>query len=147
VTCTQINFHTTLNGEATVSMLYHKALDEQWQAAARALRPVLAAASPSANGHVPHIIGRSRKQKVNLDQDYVLEKLMVHGRQYMYRQYEVHIGFYIAQPRLCGSVDGMALSVVQGSFSQPNAGVCEKMLEWAVDVTKGSDDHDLLVGR
>ena len=92
----KVNFHTTLNGEATVSMLYHKALDERWQAAARALRPVLAAASPSAAGHVPHIIGRSRKQKINLDQDYVLEKLMVHSQQYLYRQYEVPIDFLYA---------------------------------------------------
>jgi tRNA/tmRNA/rRNA uracil-C5-methylase (TrmA/RlmC/RlmD family) len=40
----------------------------------------------------------------------------------------------------------VASFVAQGSFSQPNAGVCEKMLEWAVDVTRGSEDHDLLVG-
>ena len=70
-------------------MLYHKALDDQWTEAAKALRPVLAAAAPSTHGHVPHIIGRSRKQKLNLDQDYVLEKLNVHGKQYLYRQYEV----------------------------------------------------------
>ena len=64
----QVNFHTTLNGEAVVTLLYHKALDDAWTEAARALRPVLAAAAPSTNGHVPHIIGRSHKQKICLDQ-------------------------------------------------------------------------------
>lgn len=47
-----------------VTMLYRKKLDEAWMEKARALRPLLAAGAPSTNGHVPHIIGRSRKQKV-----------------------------------------------------------------------------------
>lgn len=115
----QVNYHTTLSGEAVVVLLYHKKLDEAWSEAARALRPILAAGAPSSGGQLPHIIGRSRKQKVCLEQDFVTEKLTVHGKQYVYRQYE-------------------------GSFSQPNAGVCQKMLEWAVDVTRGSSDHDLL---
>ncbi|GAX74243.1 hypothetical protein CEUSTIGMA_g1692.t1 [Chlamydomonas eustigma] len=118
----QVNFHTALSGESLVTLLYHKKLGEDWCVAARAMRAELQAAAPSTQGQVPHIIGRSRKQKVCLAQDYVVERLQVHGKQYVYRQYE-------------------------GSFSQPNAGVCEKMLEWAVDVTRGSEDHDLLVRR
>lgn len=32
----------------------------------------------------------------------------------------------------------------EGAFSQPNAHVCEKMLQWAVEVTKDSKEQDLL---
>ena len=84
-----MNFHTTLNGEAVVSLVDHKVLDAAWIEAARLLRPALLASAPSARGHLPHIIGRSRGQKVCLEQDFVVEKLTVHGKQYTYRQYEV----------------------------------------------------------
>ncbi len=33
---------------------------------------------------------------------------------------------------------------VEGAFSQPNAGVCERMIEWAHAATAGSHDGDLL---
>ena len=52
------------------------------------------------------IIGRSRGQKIVLREDYVTETLTVCGQTYQYRQLE-------------------------GGFTQPNARVCEKMLEWA----------------
>jgi len=60
-----------------------------------------------------HIIGRSRKQKIVLGQDHVNETLNVNGREFEYRQNE-------------------------GSFTQPNAKVCEKMLSWAVDHSANS---------
>ena len=31
-----------------------------------------------------------------------------------------------------------------GAFSQPNGGMCEKMLAWAKRMTRGSSEHDLL---
>ncbi len=52
------------------------------------------------------IIGRSRGQKRILSQDFVTETLTVHGETFRYRQ-------------------------IEGGFTQPNARVCEKMLEWA----------------
>ena len=58
-----------------------------------------------------HIIGRSRKQKIVLDKPYVNECLHVDGVSYHYQQME-------------------------GSFTQPNAIVCEKMLTWAVKNSK-----------
>ena len=148
----QVNFHTTLNGDSIISLIYHKVLEAEWTEAAKALRPVLAAAAPSAQGHLPHIIGRSRGQKVCLDQDFVVEKLTVSGKQYIYRQYEVRRGVWegvFHTPLIVTYLQLLTASIInlarsQGSFSQPNAGVCEKMLEWAVDVTKGSEDHDLL---
>lgn len=57
--------------------------------------------------------------QVVIEQDFVVERLNVCGKEYVYRQYE-------------------------GAFSQPNGRVCEKMLSWAMSVTQGSNDHDLL---
>ncbi|HCK30003.1 MAG TPA: tRNA (uridine(54)-C5)-methyltransferase TrmA, partial [Acinetobacter ursingii] len=64
------------------------------------------------------IMGRSRGQKVIIGEDYVVEQLNVHGRTFKYKQ-------------------------IESSFTQPNAHVCQKMLTWACDVVKGSN-QDLL---
>jgi len=64
------------------------------------------------------IVGRARKQKVLLDKDYVLEALPVNKRVYQFKQ-------------------------IENSFTQPNAGVNCKMIEWALDVTQNSQG-DLL---
>ena len=58
------------------------------------------------------IIGRSRGQKLVLAQDFVTERLHADGRDWLYRQYE-------------------------GGFSQPNALVCQKMLDWACGAAAG----------
>ena len=50
----QVNFLTTVKGEAMISMLYHKRLNEEWEAEAEAMRARLGVS----------IVGRSRKQKV-----------------------------------------------------------------------------------
>ena len=52
------------------------------------------------------VVGRARKQKVVLEKDFVTEQLTVSGQRYVYQQ-------------------------VENSFTQPNAGVNEKMLGWA----------------
>ena len=54
----QVNFHTTLSGEAMVTLIYHKKLDGRWEEAARGLQAALAAA-PAASA-TPSVIGRSR---------------------------------------------------------------------------------------
>lgn len=51
----QVNFLTTVKGDAMVSMLYHRRLTEEWEAAAEEARARLGVS----------IIGRSRKQKVS----------------------------------------------------------------------------------
>ena len=53
----QVDFLATLSGECLVSLIYHRPLDEAWEAAARAL---------AANLGI-QLIGRSRKQKIVLD--------------------------------------------------------------------------------
>lgn len=65
-----------------------------------------------------HIIGRARKQKFVFEQDFVIENLKVNGRTYQLKQTE-------------------------NSFTQPNALVNEKMIEWAMDVSKNFE-NDLL---
>ncbi|KAG2447247.1 hypothetical protein HYH02_007987 [Chlamydomonas schloesseri] len=108
----QVNFHTTLAGDAMVTLLYHRKLGPEWQAAAERLRDALAATPTAAAAGVrPHVIGRSRKQKICLDADFVIERLTVGGRTFVQKQ-------------------------VEGSFSQPNGHVCQHMLTWAADVTK-----------
>lgn len=59
------------------------------------------------------IIGRSKKQKIILKTDWITEKFSVSQREFFYRQ-------------------------VEASFTQPNAAVCESMLNWAVQKTIGS---------
>lgn len=108
----QVNFHTTLSGEAMVTLIYHKQLNEEWRTAALDLRSVLSSCPSCPNGIVS-VIGRSKKQKVDLDRSYVDEVMTVDFKQYSYRQ-------------------------VEGAFSQPNGGTCQHMLAWAQKATKGS---------
>lgn len=60
-----------------------------------------------------NLIGRSRNLKIIIDQDYVTEELKVFDKIYSYKQ-------------------------IENSFTQPNASVAIKMLEWAKTVTKNS---------
>ncbi|MGJ8679109.1 tRNA (uridine(54)-C5)-methyltransferase TrmA [Paraglaciecola sp.] len=64
------------------------------------------------------IIGRAKKQKVILDRDFVDESLTINEREYHFKQ-------------------------IENSFTQPNAKVNIKMLEWALDITKQAEG-DLL---
>lgn len=70
------------------------------------------------------IIGRSRGQKIVLSDDFVLEEMTVNNTQgaqkFLYKQ-------------------------IEGGFSQPNASVCQKMLQWACDVAQSLEyKKDLL---
>lgn len=95
-----------------VTLLYHRKLGPEWNAEAARLRDALAATpTAAAAGTRPHVIGRARKQKVELDASYVIERLTVNGQTFVQKQME-------------------------GSFSQPNGSVCQHMLSWAQDVTR-----------
>ncbi len=108
----QIDFLSTLSDQVVVSLLYHKQLDEQWLTEAKALKQAL------AKEFDINFIGRAKKQKLILDQDYVVEELEVDGNKLFYQQ-------------------------IENSFTQPNAQVSIKMLEWAIDCTRNSQG-DLL---
>ena len=104
----QIDFLSTTTGELLVTLVYHKQLDESWQALAIQLQTAMGFS----------IIGRARKQKIVLTEDFVTEKMHVDSKTYHYQQ-------------------------VENSFTQPNAYICEKMLNWAVENSKNSQG-DLL---
>lgn len=57
------------------------------------------------------IIGRSRGQKLVLSDDFVIETFQVQGQTYRYKQ-------------------------IENGFTQPNAIICEKMLNWAASVAE-----------
>ncbi len=103
----QVDFLSTMSGEILVSLLYHRQLDNEWMAEAKKLKERL------SEKFKVDLVGRARKQKNDLDRDFVIEELSVDGKKLIYKQ-------------------------VENSFTQPNAGVATKMLEWAIDTTKNS---------
>lgn len=80
-----------------VSLLYHKPIDESWDSHAKVLEEKLGVA----------VIGRSRKVKRVLSDDFVMDELSVNSEPYMYK-------------------------IIEGGFSQPNSFVNAKMIEWAL---------------
>ena len=97
-----LDFLSSSEGEIAISMLYHRRLDEAWQVQANAL----------AEKHNIKVIGRSRKQKVILGEDFVTETLNINAKTYEFRH-------------------------IENSFTQPNPRVNEKMVGWALDQFKG----------
>lgn len=123
----QCEFLSTLNGShgeaMLVTLIYHRPLkkdgveDAEWVAQAKALMSEFDI----------HIIGRSRKQKLVLSQDYVVENLN------------------ITYPN--GDEQTLTYQQIEGGFTQPNPAVCQSMLSWAVGATEAIPnhaDHDLL---
>ena len=74
----QVEFLTTLAGDAMVTLCYHRPLDEHWQAAAEQLAGELNVS----------IIGRSKGKRLVIGRDYAVEELQVGGRTFRYRQPE-----------------------------------------------------------
>lgn len=110
----QVEFLTTQSGEALITLIYHKSLNDDWILQARLLKKQLNA----------DIIGRSRKQRILVERDHVIERMNVLGRDFLYQQ-------------------------VEASFTQPNAGVCQAMLTWAVEnsIDLGGDLLELYCGN
>ena len=71
-------FLTTLNGDAVVTLIYHRPLKEDWEKNATILSQKLGV----------NIIGRSRKKKTVIGLNYVVESLVVSGKKYEYKQVE-----------------------------------------------------------
>ena len=97
-----MDFLSSSAGEIAVSMLYHRRLDETWSEQAEKLSKELGI----------YIIGRSRKQKIVIGQDYVTETLHFKGKTYRFQQ-------------------------VENSFTQPNPRVNEHMVSWALEQLEG----------
>jgi len=97
-----IDFLSNSTGDIVVSLLYHKRLDEAWKEKAQKIADEL---------HI-NIIGRSRKQKVVIGNDYIIETLNIADNTFKF----MHI---------------------ENSFTQPNARVNEKMIGWALKQFEG----------
>ena len=97
----QIEFLCTLSGEMLVTLIYHRALNASWQLKAEMLQKELGIS----------IIGRSRKQKLVLNRDFVVERFKLSNGVTEYVQ-------------------------IENSFTQPNASVCRDMLNWAIEKTE-----------
>ena len=74
----QVEFLTTLAGDALVSLIYHRPLGEDWDKQAQRLARELGLC----------IVGRSRKQKKVIGRDWVDEALNIAGQTFHYRQPE-----------------------------------------------------------
>ncbi|WP_397451273.1 tRNA (uridine(54)-C5)-methyltransferase TrmA [Pseudomonas sp. NA-150] len=104
----QVDFLTTLAGDAIITLCYHRPLDDAWLTAAQTLAEELKVS----------VIGRSKGKRLVVGRDYAIEALQVAGRTFSYQQPE-------------------------GSFTQPNGSVNQKMLSWAYEAL-GQRDDDLL---
>jgi tRNA (uracil-5-)-methyltransferase len=104
-----IEFLATTCDDVLITMLYHRKLDESWNEVAKELESSLKC----------KVMGRSRKQKVVLSDDFVLERLKIDEQIYTYKEYE-------------------------NSFTQPNPYVNIQMIEWAISQARDIGQGDLL---
>ncbi len=104
----QVEFLSTLSGALLITLIYHRPLGDAWHKNATTLAADLNC----------QLIGRSRKQKLVLDQNWVEEVIDIEGKKFRYRQ-----------PEQC--------------FTQPNGGINKKMISWLLEHTQRSDG-DLL---
>jgi len=79
-----------------VSMLYHKKIDESWDQHAKKLEDKFGIS----------VIGRSKKVKRVISNDFVIDELNINNNLYQYK-------------------------IIEGGFSQPNSFVNANMIEWA----------------
>ena len=104
-----VEFLATTTDECLITMLYHRKLDDTWSEEAKALESELNC----------KVMGRSRKQKVILSDEFVIEKLDIDSKTFTYVQYE-------------------------SGFTQPNPVVNVKMIEWAIVQAKKVGYGDFL---
>jgi len=104
-----VEFLVTTTDECLITMLYHRKLDDLWSTEAKLLERELNS----------KVMGRSRKQKVILSDEFVTEKLLIDNKMFTYLQYE-------------------------NGFTQPNPVVNVKMIEWAIKQAKKVSGGDFL---
>jgi tRNA (uracil-5-)-methyltransferase len=104
-----VEFLATTTDECLITMLYHRKLDDEWSSEAKLIQSELNC----------KIMGRSRKQKVILSDEFVVEELNIDSKNFKFMQYE-------------------------SSFTQPNPTVNIKMIEWAISQAKTVAKGDFL---
>lgn len=125
----QIEFQSSRNEDAMLTLIYHKDLGEEW---------IRLATNLSSNLKVS-VIGRSRKQKVIIGNDYVTETYNYLNEQFSLKLYEQC--FSQTNPYICDSMinwvaenttdntyDVMELHCGLGTFTIPLSGLFEKVL-------------------
>jgi tRNA (uracil-5-)-methyltransferase len=133
----QVEFLTTLAGDALITLCYHRPLDEAWQAEAEKLAAELQVS----------LVGRSRGKRIVIGRDHVLEELQVAGRTFRYRQPEG--AFTQPNGEVCQKMLGWAHEVLgerdddllelycgNGNFTLPLASRVRKVL--ATEISKSS---------
>lgn len=98
------DFLSSTSGEIVVSLLYHRRLDFAWEELAKEISKELNI----------YIIGRSRKQKVIIGQDFITETLKIDEKEYKFNH-------------------------IENSFTQPNPRVNEQMVSWAINNLSDTD--------
>ncbi|MGA1933636.1 tRNA (uridine(54)-C5)-methyltransferase TrmA [Arcobacter sp. YIC-464] len=99
-----IEFLGSTTKDMLVTLIYHRKLDSQWEEEAKLLE----------EKYKIKIIGRSRKQKVVLSQDYINETLNINNQNFHF-QYK------------------------EGGFTQPNTKVNVQMIEWVLNNIKPNE--------
>jgi len=103
-----VEFLSTSIGDMVVTLIYHKRLDDKWIEVATILQEKLNI----------KLIGRSRKQKIVLSDDFVSEEMKIGDKIYKF-QYQ------------------------ENSFTQPNSYVNHQMISWVLDSIASHQTNDL----
>jgi tRNA (uracil-5-)-methyltransferase len=98
-------FLSSTTNDILVSLIYHKRLDYIWQQKIQIIQKELNI----------KIIGRSRKQKIVLSDDFINETLTIHNQQYDFSYFE-------------------------NGFTQPNQKVNQQMITWVINHSRQNDD-------
>lgn len=106
----QIDYLASTSGELVITLLYHKSLEDEWVEQANCLLCAM-----QHLGKI-NIIGRAKKQKVVVGNDYVTETLRINEQSYSFKQ-------------------------IENSFTQPNASININMIEWVIsNINKPNTD-------
>jgi tRNA (uracil-5-)-methyltransferase len=100
-----IEFLCSTTNDMLVTLIYHKRLEDAWSALAKKLQEKFNI----------KIIGRSRKQKIVLSDDFIIQDLHINSKTYSFKYFE-------------------------GGFTQPNQKVNEQMIQWVIDNTYHEND-------
>ena len=101
----QVEIQVSRKGDCFISLVYHKFLDSNWAEKAKILSKEIQSS----------IIGRSKKQKLVIGNDYVIETYDVNGDKFQIKLYEQ-------------------------CFSQPNPDICDHMLSWVAHTPRSKSD-------
>jgi tRNA (uracil-5-)-methyltransferase len=145
----QVEFITTQQGDALITLIYHKTLNEDWETRGRYWQELWG---------FP-VIGRARKQRLVLSRDYVNETLRINGSDYVFRQYEnsftqpnagvcEQMVGWAQQQTSNGGGDLLELYCGNGNFSIPLAGNFNRALGTEISrVSVQSAQHNITVNN